>query len=83
MKKKIQIKRFFDQKLQIFSSYLQEKPSALKRQHLALQKRNFINFFSMLVGHFCPPGSGYGSMDPIDSGSNPDPQDWIVLRCTR
>ncbi len=32
------------------------------------------------MGHFCPPasGSGYGSRDPIESGSNPysdtDPQ---------
>ncbi len=24
------------------------------------------------MGYFCPPGSGYGSMDPIQSGSNPD-----------
>jgi hypothetical protein len=23
----------------------------------------------MFVGHFCPPGSGYGSRDPIESGS--------------
>jgi hypothetical protein len=27
---------------------------------------------STFVGHFCPPGSG--STDPIESGSNPDPQ---------
>jgi hypothetical protein len=26
------------------------------------------------VGHFCPPGSR--STDPIESGSNPDPQPW-------
>jgi hypothetical protein len=25
------------------------------------------------VGHFCPPGSGSGSTDPIESGSNPQP----------
>jgi hypothetical protein len=35
------------------------------------------NFFPMFVGHFCPPGSGYGygSRDPFESGSrsNPDP----------
>jgi hypothetical protein len=36
----------------------QEKPSALKRKHPALQKIKFINFFSMFVGHFYPPGSG-------------------------
>jgi hypothetical protein len=30
------------------------------------------------VGHFCPPESGSGSTDPIESGSNPDPdpQPW-------
>ncbi len=29
----------------------------------------------MFVGYFCPPrtGSGYWSRDPIESGSNPDP----------
>ncbi len=32
----------------------------------------------MFVGHFCPPGSGYGSRDPIESGSNPDPY-WMYL----
>ncbi len=26
------------------------------------------------MGHFRPPGSGSGSTDPIESGSNPDPQ---------
>jgi hypothetical protein len=46
------------------------------------------------MGHFCPPGSGCGSTDPIESGSNPDPdtdpnpQSWFLLtligsmRCT-
>jgi hypothetical protein len=36
-------------------SKLQEKPSALKREHPALQKMKFLYFF-MFVGHFCPPG---------------------------
>ncbi len=36
---------------------LQEKPSALKRDHPALQKWNLLTF-SILVGKFCPPGSG-------------------------
>jgi hypothetical protein len=32
----------------------------------------FLNF-STLVGHFCFPGSGYGSTEGmIESGSNPD-----------
>ncbi len=48
-------------------STLQEKPSALKREHPALQKLKFINFF-MFVGHFCPPGPGHGSRDTIESG---------------
>jgi hypothetical protein len=39
-------------------SKLQEKPSALKREHTALQSLKFLPFF---VGHFCPPGSGSGS----------------------
>jgi hypothetical protein len=60
-------------------SKLEEMPSALKREHLALQKRKFINFCLCLWVVFA------GSRDPIKSGSNPDPdpQHWIVLRCTR
>jgi hypothetical protein len=50
---------------------LQEKPSTLKREHPTLQKIKF----SIFVGHFCPPGSGSGSVstDLIVSGSNPNP----------
>ncbi len=53
---------------------LQKNPSAFKREHAALQTWNFL-IFSTFVGHFCPPGfgSGYGSTDLIESGSNPDP----------
>jgi hypothetical protein len=29
------------------------------------------------VGHFCPPGSGSGSTDPIEW--DPDPQPWLQL----
>jgi hypothetical protein len=36
------------------TSKLQTKPSALKREHPALQNMNFLNF-SIIVGHFCPP----------------------------
>jgi hypothetical protein len=39
-------------------SKLLKKPSALKREHLALQNLKFLNFFSTFVGRFCPPGSG-------------------------
>jgi hypothetical protein len=55
-------------------SKLQKKPSALKRGHPTLQNINFYNFFSTFVGYFCPPGSGSGFTDPIESGSKPDPQ---------
>ncbi len=41
--------------------------------------KNF-KFFSTYVGHFCPPGSGSGSTDPIKSGSSPDPQPWFWLK---
>jgi hypothetical protein len=33
----------------IRTSKLQEKPSALKREHLALQNMKFLNLFSFLV----------------------------------
>ncbi len=39
---------------------------------------NFFVFFSSFVGHFWPPGFGSGSTDPIETGSDwdpdPDPQ---------
>ncbi len=38
------------------------------------------------MGHFCPPGSGSGSTDPIESGSHtdtdPDPQPWVKYTYT-
>jgi hypothetical protein len=41
----------------------------------------FLDFFSIVVGNFCPlgSGSGYGSTDLIESGSNadPDPKHWF------
>jgi hypothetical protein len=51
----------------IRTSKLLEKPSALNREHPALPNMKFLNFFSIFVGHFCPPGSG--STDLIESGS--------------
>jgi hypothetical protein len=44
-------------------SKLQEKPSALKREH---SKMKFI-IFAMFLGHCCPPEAG--SRGPIESGS--------------
>ncbi len=50
---------------------LQKKPSALKRGHPTLKTWTFTNFFLLLWVIFALPGSG--STDPIESGSNPDP----------
>jgi hypothetical protein len=41
---------------------LQEKPSALKREHPTHQ--NIILYF--FVDHFCPPGSGYTTLLTYD-----------------
>ncbi len=74
-------------------SMLQEKPSALKREHPALQKMKFLNFFLCLRVIFrlrdpdpdCESGSEHGSRDPIESGSNSDldtdldPQHWVKV----
>jgi hypothetical protein len=46
----------------------------LKREHPALQNMKFRNFLFIFVGSFYPPGSGSGSTDLIESGSNPDPK---------
>jgi hypothetical protein len=46
---------------------LQEKLSALKREHPALQIMKFLNFFLIWWVIFYPPGSG--STDLIESGS--------------
>jgi hypothetical protein len=54
-----------------------EKPSALKREHPALQKMKLIICFIFFWAIFvkldpdpdCESGPGYGSTDPIESGS--------------
>jgi hypothetical protein len=59
---------------------LQKKPSALKREHPALQNMKFLKFFLLLwviFGLLNPdldPEYGSRSIDPIESGSNSDPQ---------
>ncbi len=77
LRKKLQQKVFFLflKNCNVLMSKLQAKPSALKREHPGLQKMNFINFFLCLWVIFCPPGSGsgYGSRDRIESGSNLEP----------
>jgi hypothetical protein len=56
-------------------SKLQEKPSALKKEHSALQNMEFINSFLLFWVIFAlldldPQfGSGLGSRDPIESDS--------------
>jgi hypothetical protein len=40
---------------------LQEKPSALKREHPELKKHENSRLVSIFVGGFCPAGSGSGS----------------------
>jgi len=41
------------------------------------EEKKFYNFFKILhffLPHFLAPGSGSGSKDPIESGSDPDPK---------
>ncbi len=51
----------------------QEKPSALKREHSALQNMKFHNFFLFLWVIFALMDPDPESTDLIESGSNPDP----------
>jgi hypothetical protein len=46
-------------KASIRTSKIHEKPSALKRRRTS--KHEISSFFSIFVGHFCPPGSGSAS----------------------
>jgi hypothetical protein len=55
------------------TSKLQEKPSALKREHSALQNMKFHNFFLFLWVIFALLDPDPESTDLIESGSNPDP----------
>jgi hypothetical protein len=61
---------FFDQKLQF--TYSLGQPSALKREHSVFQKRKFIYFFSIFVGHFSllDPDLDCENLDP-----DTDPRD--------
>jgi hypothetical protein len=57
-------------------SNLQQKPSALKREPQAFQNMKFLDFLWVIysVLDLDPiSGSGYGSIDLIESGSNLDP----------
>jgi hypothetical protein len=53
--------KIFLKKLQFTYPYaFKEKHSALRREHPALQKMKFF-YFSIFLGHFCPPESESGS----------------------
>jgi hypothetical protein len=62
------------------TSKLKKKPSALKREHLALQNMEFLYFIFLwplwVIFALLNPDpdfeSGYGSTDLIESGPNPD-----------
>jgi hypothetical protein len=73
----MQMKIFFIKNCNLLMSNLQGKPSALKGEHPALQKMKFIKFFLCLWVIFAflepNPDCESGSVDPIESGSNPDP----------
>jgi len=68
---------FFIKIYNLLMSQLQEKPSALKREHPALQKIKLISFFLCLWVILALPDpdsdwkteSGYGFRDPIESRS--------------
>jgi hypothetical protein len=60
------------------TSKLQEKPSALKREHPALQNMKFLDFFLFLWVIFAlldpDPDSESGSTDLIESVPDLDPK---------
>jgi hypothetical protein len=75
---------FFDQKLQFTYPQSSIKNIQATGEALSPQKRTSSAskheiYFSIFVGHFCPPGSdpysesGSGSTELIESGSNSDP----------
>jgi hypothetical protein len=55
---------FFDQKLQLL---IPRGASAFQKRTSSTSKHEISELFSVLVGYFCPPGSG--STDLIESGS--------------
>jgi hypothetical protein len=77
------------------TSKLQKTPWALEREHPALQKMKFLNFFLLLwvvialldTDPDSEYGSESGSTDPIESGSNwdpdPDSQPWKIYILVR
>jgi hypothetical protein len=67
---------FFGSKLQF--TYVQATGEAFtpQKRTSCTSEREIYYFISMFVGHLCPPGSG--SRDPIEYGSNPDPDPQLV-----
>jgi hypothetical protein len=73
---------FFDQILQFTYPYafimnVQATGEAF-REHPELQNMNFLHFFSIFVGHFCP----LGSTELIEFGTNSDPKHVIRMKKT-
>jgi hypothetical protein len=64
-------------------SKLQKKPLALKRGHPILQKHELLQIFFLLWVIFAllDPDPESGTNDPMESGSNPDPQpcDFLIV----
>jgi hypothetical protein len=89
LKKKITAEKklfFFDQKLKctyskasIKNVQVTEKAFRSQKRPSNTSKHELIKKFSTFVGHFCPPGSGSGSTDPIESGSDPDTLDILFV----
>jgi hypothetical protein len=78
--KQIQMKIFYIYifliKIAVYLSLGLHKGRPSYRRSLQPSKENILHFkhensllFSTFVGHFCLPGSGSGSWDPISSGS--------------
>jgi hypothetical protein len=59
---------------------LQEKPSALKKEHSTLQNMKILTF-TIFVGHFCPPRSGswIQQLELMRIHADQDPQPWDFL----
>jgi hypothetical protein len=56
---------------------LQEKPSALKREHRALQNLKFLYMNLCVACHFCPPGSGL--IQPKSMQIHANTKQWLCI----
>jgi hypothetical protein len=51
-----------------------EEAYSPQKRTSSTSKHNIFKFFSIFVGHICPPESGYGSTDLINPDPDPDPE---------